>query len=132
MDGNEVTEGDSGVEPKTGAVSDEVRVESPENATAKDRAEESVTADPPGKVADTSKKSGGKAEGKPKPPVKEEPSPAQVQKTAEVSASESAPGKKDAEPEPPAPVASGPQPAKLKSLAEVMKVDLRVRRRRSY
>ncbi|MBV8437905.1 MAG: hypothetical protein JOY95_10370 [Silvibacterium sp.] len=127
MAGNQVTDGDSGVDPQTGPVSDEPHVDSSEDAAAKDVAGDSVTADAPSKPADSPKKvDKSKLKGKDEPQ-------ARAQKTADVPAADlPASDTKAPDHQPPAPAVPEPQASKPKTLAEVMKVDLRVRRRRRY
>jgi hypothetical protein len=129
MAGSQVTDDDSGAEPQTGPVSSEAPADAPDNAEAKDRIAEGVTTDEPSKTTGTPKKTEAKADSKPKSKGKDEAQPAPAQKAADVPASDT----KAPDAQPPAPVASGSsQPSKSKSLAEVMKVDLRVRRRRRH
>jgi cytoskeletal protein RodZ len=128
MAGNQVTDDDSGEEPQTGPVSSEARADAPDNAEAKGRMGEGVTTDVPSKTADTPKKTEAKADSKTKSKGKDEAQPAPAQKAADVPASDT----KAPDAQPPASPASGSQPSKSKSLAEVMKVDLRVRRRRRH
>lgn len=125
MAGNQVTNDDSGLEPQTGSVSSEAPADAPDSAEAKDRMGEGATTDVPSKTADTPKKIEAKADSKTKSKGKDEAQPAPAQNAADVPASDT----KAPDAEPPPPLASGPQPSHSKSLAEVMKVDLRVRRR---
>ncbi len=135
MAGNQVTDGDSGVEPQTGPASVEPHAELPDNAAAKDhvdqQVDQDVTADASTKPADSPRKSDTKADSKKS--KKDEPQPARAEKAPDVPAAD-VPASDTTAPDnpPPAPVASEPQSSKPKSLVEVMKVDLRVRRRRRY
>jgi hypothetical protein len=128
MAGNQVTDDDSGVEPQTGPASDEPQAASPDAAAAKDEADEGVTADASTKATDGPKKPEAKADNKSKLKGKDEPQPARAQKAADAPA----PDVKVPDDKPAAQAASEPQPSKPKGLAEIMKVDMRARRRRRY
>ena len=123
MAGNQVTDGDSGVE-QTGPVSDEPHADSSGDAASKDQADQQgdqgVTADASTKAADAPRK--------PKSKGKDEPQTARSQKAADVPASDT----KAPDIQPAAPVVSDSQLSKPKSLAEVLKVDLRARKKRRY
>jgi hypothetical protein len=129
---NQVTDGDSSVEPQTSPASGEPHADSPDNTAAKDqvdqKVDQDVTADAPTKTTtDSPRKSDTKADSK-RSKGKDEPQSVRAQNAADVSASDT----KAPDDQRPASVAPEPQPSKPKSLADVMKVDLRVRRRRRF
>ena len=97
----QVTDGDSGAGPEVEKTPNEAQPEKSNNVEAKEKSNGPVGSEAVPRQADAPRRSEPKTEGKAKPKAREEAHPVS------------------------APKASGP-----KSLAEVMKVDLRVRRRR--
>lgn len=97
----QATDGNSGAEPEVENTPNDAQPEKPDNVEAKEKSSGPVGPEAAARQADAPRKSEPKTDGKAKPKAREEAQPIS------------------------APKASGP-----KSLAEVMKVDLRIRRRR--
>jgi hypothetical protein len=122
MAGDEDTEAGSGTAPQNDQAAAGTDAGAPETVDAK--AGDGAKPDASVK-SDASRKPDQKSEGK-KAKVKEEAQPAVTAKPVDAPP-----------PEPPAvhksePAAAAPQPSQYRSLAEVMKVDLRPRRKRHY